>query len=120
MVSFCEGLGGNVWVEINGIALHRARPRYGAKWPFQFRTVPFSSLRCCRIRTLEKIHQDRRWVGRGAYRVVWQNEFAKLSAEKRSLWADLRRSEILRWRVGVGIKRRVVDWAPARPESGAG
>jgi hypothetical protein len=87
--------------------LNRPRPPYGAEWTFQFRTVPFSSLRCCRIRALEKTHQDRRRIGRGAYRVVWQNEFAKLSAEKRRLGPDRRGSKILRWRVGVGIKCRV-------------
>jgi hypothetical protein len=79
--------------------LNRPRPPYGAEWTFQFRTVPFSSLRCCRIRALEKTHQDRRRIGRGAYRVVWQNEFAKLSAEKRRLGPDRRGSKILRWRV---------------------
>jgi hypothetical protein len=99
--------------------LYRRRPPYSAEWTFQFRTVPFSSLRCRRTRALKKIHQDRRRVGRGAYRVVWQNEFAKLSAEKRPFRPDRGGSKILRWRVGVGIKRRVVDWAPARPESSA-
>jgi hypothetical protein len=89
--------------------LYRPRPPYGAELTFQFRTVPLSSLRCCRIRALEKIHQDRRRVGRGAHGIVWQNEFAELWTEERLLRPNRRGSEILGWRVGVGIKRRVVD-----------
>ena len=89
----------------------------GSQRAFKGSAVPISFFGCCRVRALQKSHQRSLRVGRGAYCIIGQNEFAKLLAEKRLRWPHGRGSKPLRRRVCVRIICRVVDRASARPES---
>ena len=61
------------------------------------------------------------WSGSAgrAHGVVGQDEFAERLAEERRVRPHLRRAEARWLRIGIGIERRIIDRAAARPEAGA-
>src|SRR5580704_2629382 len=103
-----------------GDASSRPRPSWDPDRAFELRAVPFCCVGRGRIGALKKIHQGRLRVWRGAHRLIWQYEFAELTAEKCLLRPDRRGGKAVGRRVGVGIERCIVDEASARPEPGAG
>src|SRR5579864_1076002 len=86
---------------------------------FQCIAVPFGGDSRGLVGALEKFEQRSVRVRRRTDGVIRQEEFAQGLAEKCGLGSYPRGSETGWFGIGVGVERRVIDCAGARPKAGA-
>src|SRR5262245_33385290 len=94
--------------------LHRSRPNL---FSLQLGSIPVSQRGSSVVRRLEKSHQIPSAMVRAANRFVGKDEHAQVRVVAGGGGQNLRPVEPLRFRGGVGVKRRLGNAASSRPEA---